>query len=169
MLGLAQNVRRHNIGVGGIIADDKNFCGPGQQVDANAADIAALGITNQRETTGVWERASGKPIYRAIVWQSRQSAPICQSLRQAGREPLFRERTGLVLDAYFSGTAADYDVLTALFAPRPALLIYNRHDDCCFQTRRARRSRAPSSNPFRVAISGVGTPSTLSRMSPTAR
>jgi glycerol kinase len=69
-----------------------------------ARDVAALGITNQRETTVVWERASGAPIHHAIVWQSRQTAPICQQLRDAGHEPLFRERTGLVLDAYFSGT-----------------------------------------------------------------
>jgi glycerol kinase len=75
-----------------------------QRAGIRARDVAALGITNQRETTLVWERASGAPIHRAIVWQSRQSAPICQALREAGHEPLFRERTGLVLDAYFSGT-----------------------------------------------------------------
>jgi glycerol kinase len=68
------------------------------------ADVAAIGITNQRETAVVWERASGRPIHRAVVWQSRQTAEICDALRADGHEPHFRERTGLVLDAYFSGT-----------------------------------------------------------------
>ena len=68
------------------------------------ADIAAIGITNQRETAVVWDRSTGRPIHRAVVWQSRQTAEICESLRAAGHEPAFRKRTGLVLDAYFSGT-----------------------------------------------------------------
>jgi len=67
-------------------------------------DLVAIGITNQRETTVIWDRQTGKPVHRAIVWQSRQSASICDQLRQAGHEDLFRERTGLVIDAYFSGT-----------------------------------------------------------------
>jgi glycerol kinase len=75
-----------------------------ERAGIGAREVAALGITNQRETTVVWERATGRPLHPAIVWQSRQTAPICQQLRDAGREPLFRERTGLVLDAYFSGT-----------------------------------------------------------------
>jgi glycerol kinase len=65
--------------------------------------IAALGIANQRETTIVWERATGAPVADAIVWQSRITAPACERLRAAGLEGLFRERTGLPLDAYFSG------------------------------------------------------------------
>ena len=65
--------------------------------------IAALGITNQRETTIVWDRATGAPVADAIVWQSRITAPACERLRAAGLEPRFRERTGLPLDAYFSG------------------------------------------------------------------
>jgi glycerol kinase len=65
--------------------------------------IAAIGIANQRETTIVWDRATGEPVADAIVWQSRITAPACERLRQAGHEPLFRERTGLPLDAYFSG------------------------------------------------------------------
>src|SRR5437773_4054017 len=69
-----------------------------------ASEIAAIGITNQRETTVVWERATGAPIHRAIVWQCRRTAPMCDRLRADGAEPLVRERTGLVLDAYFSGT-----------------------------------------------------------------
>jgi glycerol kinase len=66
-------------------------------------DVAAIGITNQRETTVVWERATGRPIHRAVVWQSRASAAICERLRADGWEPTVRERTGLVIDAYFSG------------------------------------------------------------------
>ncbi len=69
-----------------------------------ARDVAAIGITNQRETAVVWERATRKPIHRAIVWQSRASAPICEDLKRRGLERLVRERTGLVVDAYFSGT-----------------------------------------------------------------
>ena len=67
-------------------------------------DIAAIGITNQRETTLVWDRETGKPIYNAIVWQDRRTAPLCRQLVDDGVEPMVRERTGLVLDAYFSGT-----------------------------------------------------------------
>src|SRR5215470_12076664 len=67
-------------------------------------DVAAIGITNQRETTIVWDRATSAPIYRAIVWQCRRTARMCDRLRAAGHEPTVRERTGLVLDAYFSGT-----------------------------------------------------------------
>jgi glycerol kinase len=66
--------------------------------------IRAIGITNQRETTVLWDRKTGNPVYRAIVWQSRQTAGICERLRAEGREPLFHERTGLVLDPYFSGS-----------------------------------------------------------------
>lgn len=69
-----------------------------------ARDVAALGIANQRETTVLWERASGKPVANAIVWQSRISEYICDRLRKAGLESTFRVKTGLVIDAYFSGT-----------------------------------------------------------------
>ncbi len=69
-----------------------------------AADIAAIGITNQRETTVLWDAATNEPVYNAIVWQSRQSAEICDELKERGLEDLFCERTGLRLDAYFSGT-----------------------------------------------------------------
>jgi glycerol kinase len=71
---------------------------------AGAKDIAAIGITNQRETTILWDRHTGKPVANAIVWQSRVSAPICEKLKADGKEELFRSRTGLVVDAYFSGT-----------------------------------------------------------------
>lgn len=68
------------------------------------SQVAAIGITNQRETTILWERSTGRAVGNAIVWQSRISAPICERLKADGLEPLFRERTGLVVDAYFSGT-----------------------------------------------------------------
>jgi glycerol kinase len=69
-----------------------------------AGDLAAIGITNQRETTILWDRATGRPVANAIVWQSRVTAAECDRLKAEGLEPLFREKTGLVLDAYFSGT-----------------------------------------------------------------
>jgi glycerol kinase len=72
------------------------------------ADVAALGIANQRETTILWDRATGRPVANAIVWQSRVSAGICDRLRAEGLEPLVRAKTGLVLDAYFSGTKVKY-------------------------------------------------------------
>ncbi|WP_338552152.1 glycerol kinase GlpK [Paenibacillus sp. KS-LC4] len=66
--------------------------------------IAGIGITNQRETAIVWDRKTGVPIYNAVVWQSRQTAEICEQLKADGHEPLFRSKTGLLIDAYFSGT-----------------------------------------------------------------
>ena len=74
------------------------------QAGLSAENIAAIGITNQRETTVVWERASGRPIANAIVWQDRRTAGLCEQLRVQGVEALFTGRTGLLLDAYFSGT-----------------------------------------------------------------
>ena len=71
---------------------------------ATAAEVAAIGITNQRETALVWDKATGEPIHNAIVWQSRQTTPICDELRARGLEDEVRDRTGLVIDAYFSGT-----------------------------------------------------------------
>jgi glycerol kinase len=79
--------------------------------------IAAIGITNQRETVVVWDALTGKPVHNAIVWQCRRSARLCQDLKDAGCEPLVRERTGLVLDPYFSGSK-----LMWLFQQYPALL-----------------------------------------------
>src|SRR6185436_5242601 len=66
--------------------------------------IAAIGITNQRETTILWNRETGEPIHNAIVWQCRRTAEMCDRLRRDGLAPTFQQRTGLVLDAYFSGT-----------------------------------------------------------------
>ena len=70
----------------------------------NAADVAAIGITNQRETTVVWDRATGAPIHNAIVWQDRRTAGFCDSLKAAGLGPAIQKKTGLVIDAYFSGS-----------------------------------------------------------------
>src|SRR5947207_8249167 len=71
---------------------------------ARPAEVAAIGITNQRETTVLWERATGRPVANAIVWQSRVSTPICDQLKRDGCEEMIRAKTGLVVDAYFSGT-----------------------------------------------------------------
>ena len=74
------------------------------QAGAGAGDVAGIGIANQRETTIVWDRASGRPIHNAVVWQDRRTADMCASLRAAGHEPAVAARTGLVLDPYFSAT-----------------------------------------------------------------
>ena len=74
------------------------------EVGARPGDVAAVGITNQRETTVLWDRASGKPLAPAIVWQDRRTATTCQTLKQAGHEAEVARRTGLLLDPYFSGT-----------------------------------------------------------------
>jgi glycerol kinase len=71
---------------------------------AGPGDVAAIGITNQRETTVLWERATGRPVHKAIVWQCRRTAPLCDELKAQGHAELFRAKTGLVIDAYFSGT-----------------------------------------------------------------
>ena len=75
-----------------------------QMAGAAAADIAAIGITNQRETTIVWDKATGEPVHHAIVWQCRRTSEYCDELRARGLTARFREKTGLVLDAYFSAT-----------------------------------------------------------------
>lgn len=74
------------------------------RANVTAEQVAALGLTNQRETTILWEKSTGKPVANAIVWQSRITAGICDLLKSQGLEPLFRKKTGLVVDAYFSGT-----------------------------------------------------------------
>lgn len=79
-----------------------------ERAGVSAADIAAIGITNQRETTLVWDRTTGKPVSRAIVWQDRRTADYCAELREAGHEAMVQERTGLLLDPYFSGTKLRY-------------------------------------------------------------
>ena len=75
---------------------DQGLCNPG--------DIAAIGITNQRETTALWHRETGKPLHNAIVWQCRRTTGVCEQLQRDGAEPSVRRKTGLVLDPYFSAT-----------------------------------------------------------------
>lgn len=75
-----------------------------QKIGAAAEDIAAIGITNQRETTIVWDKETGEPVYHAIVWQCRRTSEYCDSLKEKGLQNTFREKTGLIIDAYFSGT-----------------------------------------------------------------
>jgi glycerol kinase len=75
-----------------------------EKANASFKDVASIGITNQRETTILWNRETGKPVYNAIVWQCRRTAPLCDQLKADGLEPYIREATGLVVDAYFSGT-----------------------------------------------------------------
>ncbi|MEG1158690.1 MAG: FGGY family carbohydrate kinase, partial [Christensenellaceae bacterium] len=82
----------------GVMEEAIEFAGISMQ------KIAAIGITNQRETTIVWEKDTGRPIYNAIVWQCRRTADICEKLKKKGLEPYIKENTGLVIDAYFSAT-----------------------------------------------------------------
>ena len=74
------------------------------KANLRAGQIASIGITNQRETTLLWNRQTGEPLYNAIVWQDRRAEPTCAALRERGLEPIFRAKTGLIVDAYFSGT-----------------------------------------------------------------
>ena len=74
------------------------------QIGINGHDIAGIGITNQRETTIVWDAETGEPVYNAIVWQDRRTSEYCDSLREAGLDEMIREKTGLIIDAYFSAT-----------------------------------------------------------------
>jgi len=74
------------------------------RIDIRARDVAAIGITNQRETTIVWDRETGKPIYNAIVWQDRRTAAFCDQLKASGHEPMIQQRTGLLIDSYFSAS-----------------------------------------------------------------
>ncbi len=94
-----------------------------------ASQVAAVGITNQRETTVLWDRATGKPIHNAIVWQCRRSAGLCDALKAGGWEPMVRERTGLVIDAYFSGTKIQW-----LLENVPGLLARAERGEICFGT-----------------------------------
>ena len=75
-----------------------------EKAGLSASDVAAIGITNQRETTLVWDRATGQPLHNAIVWQDRRTADLCRALREAGHEEMVTRRTGLLIDPYFSGT-----------------------------------------------------------------
>ena len=99
------------------------------EAGVEARDIACVGIANQRETTLLWERATGKPVYNAIVWQCRRSAPLVEKLRSDGLEEEIRQRTGLLPDAYFSGTKLQW-----LFEYQPELLERARRGELCFGT-----------------------------------
>jgi len=79
-----------------------------ERAGITAADLGAIGITNQRETTIVWDRATGRPIYRAIVWQDRRTADFCSELKEKGHEKLVTDKTGLLLDPYFSGSKINW-------------------------------------------------------------
>jgi glycerol kinase len=94
-----------------------------------AGDVASLGVTNQRETTILWERATGKPVANAIVWQSRITAEICARLKRDGLEPTFRKKTGLVVDPYFSGTKIKF-----LLDAQPGLRERARRGEILFGT-----------------------------------
>ncbi|QWB96384.1 glycerol kinase GlpK [Mycoplasmatota bacterium] len=99
------------------------------QANLEASDIASIGITNQRETTVVWNKKTGHPVYHAIVWQSRQSEEICQTLKKQGYESMIREKTGLVIDPYFSGTKIKW-ILDHVEGARALA----DHGDLCFGT-----------------------------------
>ena len=75
------------------------------KINATCENIEAIGITNQRETTVVWDRETGEPVYNAIVWQCRRTAKLCDELKKKGLEAKFREKTGLLIDPYFSATS----------------------------------------------------------------
>ncbi|MCC7548537.1 MAG: glycerol kinase GlpK [Burkholderiales bacterium] len=113
MIGLAQRETRQYYPQPGWVEQDPEEIFQSQlqvarealaRAGVSASQVAAIGITNQRETTLVWERATGQPIHRAIVWQDRRTAPLCDTLRAQGLEPLFSARSGLLFDPYFSGT-----------------------------------------------------------------
>ncbi|MET0627232.1 MAG: glycerol kinase GlpK [Acidimicrobiia bacterium] len=91
------------------------------QVDS--ADVAAIGITNQRETVVAWDRTTGRPVHRALVWQDRRTAARCDELRAAGVEALVRSRTGLVLDPYFSATKLEWLFTEGAIAPTPEVAV----------------------------------------------
>ncbi|HVL74687.1 MAG TPA: glycerol kinase GlpK [Noviherbaspirillum sp.] len=113
MHGIAQQEFRQIFPQSGWVEHDANEIWSSQlavarqvmkETGVTAASIAAIGITNQRETVVLWDRKTGEPVANAIVWQDHRTAELCDSLRSDGHEPLFREKTGLVVDAYFSGT-----------------------------------------------------------------
>jgi glycerol kinase len=91
-----------------------------EDAGAKGGDLAAIGITNQRETVVAWDRRTGEPLAPAIVWQDRRTAERCQELKDQGREQLFRDRTGLVLDPYFSGTKIEWLIANGVDTERAA-------------------------------------------------
>ena len=133
----------------------------------SATDISGIGITNQRETTVVWERASGRPIHNAIVWQDRRTAELCDRLKAEGHEGTFRQRTGLVLDAYLAGTKLRWildNVSGAQERAEAGSCASARSTAGCYGTSREDRC-TPRTRPTRAAHSsttstrGIGTTS----------
>ena len=111
---------------GWVEHDSREIASTQLEVAAEASrnlEIAAIGITNQRETTILWYRTTDEPIANAIVWQDRRTAPMCDELREYA--PLFRERTGLVLDPYFSGLFAPLAHSPIPPAPRTSTISYD--------------------------------------------
>ena len=111
--GIAQREFKQHFPKGGWVEHDANeiwtsvlsvMASVLNENNVSASQIKGIGITNQRETTVVWDKNTGRPIYNAIVWQSRQTQHICDELKNAGHEETFRNKTGLLLDPYFSGT-----------------------------------------------------------------
>ncbi|WP_250463875.1 glycerol kinase GlpK [Microbulbifer litoralis] len=100
-----------------------------ERAGADASGLTAIGITNQRETTVLWDRQTGEPVCPAIVWQCRRSAEICRELQRAGKADWLQEKTGLVLDAYFSASKLQW-----IFRQQPALLRRARSGELCFGT-----------------------------------
>jgi len=114
----------------------------------DVADVAAIGITNQRETVAVWDRASGKPVHRAIVWQDRRTADTCAKLKADGLEPVFAAKTGLLLDPYFSGTKLAWildEVAGARAAAERGELAFGTID--CFLLSRLTRGKVHATDP----------------------
>lgn len=99
------------------------------EANIQAADLTAIGITNQRETVVVWDRATGEPVHNAIVWQCRRSAGLCDAMKAAGHEAIIRSKTGLLLDAYFSATKLQW-----LLDQRPDLRRRAQAGELCFGT-----------------------------------
>ena len=100
-----------------------------QKTNVSLEDVVGLGITNQRETTVVWEKATGKPLAPAIVWQCRRSTAICEQLKAEGKESLIRKKTGLVLDPYFSASKMRW-----LLNEVPGLNVRMKAGEICFGT-----------------------------------
>jgi glycerol kinase len=99
------------------------------KTDIKPSEIEAIGITNQRETTIVWERDTGKPITNAIVWQCRRTSSLCEELKRSGKEKAIRKKTGLIVDAYFSGTKLQW-----MLENIPKALERAKNGDLCFGT-----------------------------------
>lgn len=117
ILGSAQQEFRQNFPFPGWVEHDADEIWESQytvarkvleQQNVSASEIAAIGITNQRETAVIWDRATGRPIAPAIVWQDRRTAEFCDQLKAEGKAPLFQEKSGLVIDSYFSGTKVNW-------------------------------------------------------------